>query len=740
MPNQNIIIVTGNTQLDPVRGSLLLNFDELVNNRGIDVILLYVNSLVKYIRYIDTEGLYTTNLNLGDVVLIQVFSDPSNLGKQISLTRRDYTTDDQGGDNGIRDTFITSTTGITNSLELTFTATTTSDAYSFRYIIDATTFVPPPTPTPTATPTPTPTPTATPTPTPTQTPTGTPTPTPTPTPADDGGYLLALAECSPTLGCGYNYLLLSNNTGSTFTQISVPYTGIGTNYALQYDVSVSRNGQYMLASNVRSRSNDYGATWITITGSGLGDIYEGDLTSSYVSSTGQYQVLARSNFSSAIQYRLMWVSSDYGLTWTRSLTLENDQGNMGIQSITINDSNTPFILGGAGQYEYNSLQKFDTANSSLEALTDTSPGMFYGVDTSNNGQYVTAVDSYNNKIWVSNDSLSTFTLITGFTLNSSRVRMSQNGQHQLISSDGGNVLLSTNYGVSFSAITSLGVNSWLDVAVSPYGQKMFAINSNTDYIYRSLDFGATWSTILTAGTRKWRRLSSGGYLAPTPTPILPTNIQLNLDAGDPSSYPTTGTTWYDLSGSGRTTTLVNGPTYSSSNGGSIVFDGVNDYANILRTGLTFGSNFTWNMWFKTDKTTGNQRIFGNWAASGGYVFVWQINSGKIDGAIRNTSDANILPSYTGATISANTIYNLTVTWEASTKTAKIYLNGSLNQTLVSVLSNVNIKVPTGTNMTLAQSDGGDYLDGNIYNIQAYSKTLTDVEVSSLYSYYVTRYS
>lgn len=68
------------------------------------------------------------------------------------------------------------------------------------------------------------------------------------------------------------------------------------------------------------------------------------------------------------------------------------------------------------------------------------------------------------------------------------------------------------------------------------------------------------------------------------------------------------------------------------------------------------------------------------------------------------------------------------------------MNGSLNQTLVSSLSNVNIAVPTGTNMTLAQSDGGDYLDGNIYNIQAYSKTLTATEVSNLYSYYVTRYS
>jgi hypothetical protein len=62
--------------------------------------------------------------------------------------------------------------------------------------------------------------------------------------------------------------------------------------------------------------------------------------------------------------------------------------------------------------------------------------------------------------------------------------------------------------------------------------------------------------------------------------VVTDGLVLNLDAGLPASYPGSGTTWFDLSGSGNDGTLTNGPTYSSSNGGSLVFDGSNDYVNL----------------------------------------------------------------------------------------------------------------------------------------------------------------
>lgn len=52
-----------------------------------------------------------------------------------------------------------------------------------------------------------------------------------------------------------------------------------------------------------------------------------------------------------------------------------------------------------------------------------------------------------------------------------------------------------------------------------------------------------------------------------------TGLVLNLDAGDPASYAGAGTTWTDLSGRGNNGTLVNSVTYSSSNHGTLVFNG-----------------------------------------------------------------------------------------------------------------------------------------------------------------------
>jgi hypothetical protein len=59
--------------------------------------------------------------------------------------------------------------------------------------------------------------------------------------------------------------------------------------------------------------------------------------------------------------------------------------------------------------------------------------------------------------------------------------------------------------------------------------------------------------------------------------VVTTGLQLYLDAGNASSYSGTGTSWNDLSGNGRNGTLTNNPTYSSADGGSIVFDGNNDF-------------------------------------------------------------------------------------------------------------------------------------------------------------------
>lgn len=91
------------------------------------------------------------------------------------------------------------------------------------------------------------------------------------------------------------------------------------------------------------------------------------------------------------------------------------------------------------------------------------------------------------------------------------------------------------------------------------------------------------------------------YLA---SPTLVTNrLLLNLDA---TSYPGSGTNWSDLSGNVFGGTLTNGPTYSSSNGGFITFDGVDDYLALSHNGLlNLGQDFTICGFIKLTNTTQN---------------------------------------------------------------------------------------------------------------------------------------
>lgn len=182
MPIQNVVVLQPTTP-EPVRGSLILNFDEFINNLGGDFIQVNINNVVVKRQYTDVIGLYMWRLNVGDAVRLQILTSPSNYRKVWNIIRRDYTTDDINGDNGIRDTFITSGNSFTNPSVIDFTVAKDALSYNFEYILTISTdnsATPTPTPTPTATPIPT-GPTATPTSTPTSTPTVTPTVTPTPT-------------------------------------------------------------------------------------------------------------------------------------------------------------------------------------------------------------------------------------------------------------------------------------------------------------------------------------------------------------------------------------------------------------------------------------------------------------------------------------------------------------------------------------------------------------------------------
>ena len=98
--------------------------------------------------------------------------------------------------------------------------------------------------------------------------------------------------------------------------------------------------------------------------------------------------------------------------------------------------------------------------------------------------------------------------------------------------------------------------------------------------------------------------------------IVTSGLTLCLDAGFTPSYSTSGVSWYDISYGGNNGTLTNGPTFNSSNGGSIVFDGVDDYATNIGTTSTFSfiqntGIFTISAWVKLSDLSTARYFMGN---------------------------------------------------------------------------------------------------------------------------------
>jgi uncharacterized delta-60 repeat protein len=134
-----------------MRGSLLITFEESLYEIGGGHYSVTVNGQLRDLHYSRSNNLYSTNINLGDVVTITFIDIPSFL--DIDVIRKDYTTDDVDGNMGIVDNLVTS---IQSGTTVTFTATTVDNAYGYLYILQSSN--PGPTPTPTPTPTATPLP------------------------------------------------------------------------------------------------------------------------------------------------------------------------------------------------------------------------------------------------------------------------------------------------------------------------------------------------------------------------------------------------------------------------------------------------------------------------------------------------------------------------------------------------------------------------------------------------------
>lgn len=207
-------------------------------------------------------------------------------------------------------------------------------------------------------------------------------------------------------------------------------------------------------------------------------------------------------------------------------------------------------------------------------------------------------------------------------------------------------------------------------------------------------------------------------------PSSSTYVTQNLIAYfDPAlSYSGSGTTVTNLVSGGTNGTLVNGPTYSSVNGGVFVLDGSNDYIDIpidLSSGtytVMGASKYTGASNQRLFSAKNNNWLMGHWMGSTQSYFA----QGWVTAEGAGATDTNWrIYAATGSTISD--LYSF-------------FVNGALN-------AGPNSNGSAGPNGFAIGSYGAssEFSAGHIGFMLVYNAVLTDAQVLQNYEYFKARY-
>jgi len=226
--------------------------------------------------------------------------------------------------------------------------------------------------------------------------------------------------------------------------------------------------------------------------------------------------------------------------------------------------------------------------------------------------------------------------------------------------------------------------------------------------------------------------------------ILTDDLVFYVDAANPKSFINGNTTWDDMGG-GNNGTLTNGPTFDSNNGGSIVFDGTDDYVGF---GDVFGFErtdiFSIECWIKvdvvkSDKQTIISKIQNN-SPNTGWLFDVR-DSGKLTFLLVNSA-ANYLGYNVNSVITdINKWYHIAVTYDGSSDAngVEIYLDSVLQSGTIPS-NNLSNTIINTVDMQIGARDGSNFpFDGNISNIKIYNKELSSTEVLQNYNAIKSRF-
>lgn len=236
--------------------------------------------------------------------------------------------------------------------------------------------------------------------------------------------------------------------------------------------------------------------------------------------------------------------------------------------------------------------------------------------------------------------------------------------------------------------------------------------------------------------------SNNNYVAPVApfqVPAIVTNdLQLYLDAANPTSYSGSGSTWRDLSGNNNHATLVNNPTFNAGNGGSIYMDGNNQYVSSSYAGAATES-YTYSVWFKNNNNSEPKYLLtrGRDNNGNGWSLQVQINEFRIaTAAVVPTVPVTegLIVSGT-STLADNSWYYVTAVWKAG-ESLKVYVNGILEGTTVTSRTNLR---SSANGWVIGSVSNSIFTSGYIAVAQVYNRVLSDAEIMTNFNSVKSRF-
>jgi hypothetical protein len=205
--------------------------------------------------------------------------------------------------------------------------------------------------------------------------------------------------------------------------------------------------------------------------------------------------------------------------------------------------------------------------------------------------------------------------------------------------------------------------------------------------------------------------------------------------------------WYDMSGNGKDGESINGPSYSPTDGGSVVLDGSNDYIRGPAV-LTKYSAGTIEAWIKTSNSgSPGGHIYGE--STPGDATYWghlRLHGGKLHFAI---DDNSVVPEIRSTnTVNDNAWHQVVVTGSGNKSSDWLFyidgqpesrsVEGGTESNLNDFWFNTNT-LNAYTIGALERTSVGNVLGGNIAIVRTYNRALTAAEVLQNYDALKSRF-